>query len=115
MSPAEFATLLADPARVPSIPRGEVPKVLGQLEELRAALWAHMTMPQRTSALDQAPAANAEGDTDRLLTVQELAKALSVDDRWVYRRADSLPFTRRLSDRTLRFSQRGLDRWLAGR
>jgi predicted DNA-binding transcriptional regulator AlpA len=52
---------------------------------------------------------------DRLLTVHELAAALSVDERWIYRRADGLPFTRRLSDRTLRFSQRGLERWLAAR
>jgi len=33
---------------------------------------------------------------------------------WLCRDADRLPFTVRLSDRQLRFSGKGIDRWIAG-
>ena len=49
---------------------------------------------------------------DRLLTVQEAAQRLAVTPRWLYRHAGDLPFTVRLG-RLLRFSERGLDRWLS--
>lgn len=112
MSPETLATLLADPERASSLPRGELPEILGQLERLRAALWATLATPPANGSVAQPEAA---GDQDELLNVPELAEVLHVDERWVYRRADSLPFTKRLSDRTLRFSRRGLERWLAAR
>jgi excisionase family DNA binding protein len=51
--------------------------------------------------------------TDRLLTPQEAAVVLGVTRAWLYRHAGKLPFTRRLSRKTLRFSQAGLCRWQA--
>src|SRR5437879_10181756 len=51
--------------------------------------------------------------SDRLLTVREAAKRLGVSKRYVYGHADEYPFTRRLGPKTLRFSERGLERWLA--
>lgn len=109
MSPEALATLLADPDRAATLSRGDVAEVLGQLERLRATLWCALTAP--TVPNGGAPEVEPAGE-DRLLTVKELAERLNVDDRWVYRRADDFTFTRRLSDRTLRFSERGLERWL---
>ncbi len=56
------------------------------------------------------PEAPAE---DRLLTPEEAAAALRVTPRWLYRHAQRLPFTRRLSRKALRFSEAGLRRWRA--
>jgi predicted DNA-binding transcriptional regulator AlpA len=41
---------------------------------------------------------------DRLLTVEETAKMLSVAPDWLYRHAKRLPFTRKLGPKMLRFS-----------
>ena len=50
---------------------------------------------------------------DRLLAPLEVAQLLGVTVRWLYRHSHQLPFTRRLSRKVLRFSKRGLDRFLA--
>jgi len=50
---------------------------------------------------------------DQLLTVREAAKRLGVSTRYVYGHADDYPFARRLGPKTLRFSERGLEKWLA--
>ena len=49
---------------------------------------------------------------DRLLTVDEAADVLGVKTGWLYRHADRLPFTRKLSPKMLRFSELGLRRYL---
>lgn len=49
---------------------------------------------------------------DRLLTVDEAAEQLRVKPEWLYRHSRELPFTRKLSRRQLRFSERGLRRWV---
>lgn len=54
-------------------------------------------------------------EKDRLLTPEEAAEMLGQNVRWLYRRASNLPFTRRLSRKSLRFSEKGLRRWLATR
>ena len=56
---------------------------------------------------------SAAGTQDHLLTVEEAAERLGVKTRWLYRRADKLPFARRLSRKALRFSEAGLLRWQA--
>ena len=50
-----------------------------------------------------------------LLTVREAAVLLHVTTRWIYRHANSLPFIRRLSPRTLRCDPDGLERWCSKR
>lgn len=75
----------------------------------------HMKTGATTDA-PQVEAQKAEAPTpDRLLTVDEAAERLSVDRRWVYRRVEELPFTRRLSTGTLRFSEKGIERWVKSR
>ncbi len=56
-----------------------------------------------------------ESPEDHLLTVDEAAGVLAVERTWMYRHADTLPFTRRLSTGTLRFSSDELQRWMASR
>jgi predicted DNA-binding transcriptional regulator AlpA len=110
---AELATLAADPARVEDVQPDAIPALIGEAEALRARLWARL---QAVSApVAPTPAPNANGKADRLLTAQEAAERLGVNKRWMYRKADSLPFTCRLSEGTLRFSERGLVRWQESR
>lgn len=52
---------------------------------------------------------------DRLLDAEEAAALLGMAPRWLYRHADSLPFTRRLGRKALRFSEQGLHRWVERR
>lgn len=109
MSPDALATLLTDPARADALPREELPELLGQVERLRAALWVRLTVPATNGST---PKSEARAEDDMLLTATAVAEILNVDDRYVYRHADSWPFTRRLSRGTLRFSHAGLRRWI---
>lgn len=54
-------------------------------------------------------------DRDRLLGVKDVAEILGVSKCWIYRHKADLPFTRMLTASTLRFSQRGLYRWIESR
>ena len=49
---------------------------------------------------------------DRLLKADEVAERLNCETDWVYRNTDKLPFTRRLSSKQLRFSEKGLDKYI---
>lgn len=61
-----------------------------------------------------APAREPPAD-DHLLTADEAAARLGTSPRWLRRHAGRLPFARRLSRKTLRYSEAGLTRWLAAR
>jgi len=52
---------------------------------------------------------------DRLIKPKELAERLGTSMDWVYRHWKELPFTVKLSPRQLRFSEKGLDQYLARR
>jgi predicted DNA-binding transcriptional regulator AlpA len=52
---------------------------------------------------------------DRLLDAEEAAKSLAVSEDWLYRNAKNLPFARKLGPKALRFSQRGMEKWIATR
>lgn len=108
----ELAVLVAQPVRVEEVGVEDLPRLIGEAEALRARLWARL---QTASATHPAPAGPPRAQPDRLLTADEAAERLGVNRRWVYRHADSLPFTRRLSEGTVRFSLRGLERWEARR
>ena len=105
----DLATLAADPCRLADVAPEALPALLGELEALRAALWV------RVAAHTAAPAPIQRGNgtpgEERLLTAAQVAVRLGVSRRWVYRKAATLPFTRCLGPGTLRFSERGLERW----
>lgn len=113
MDARTLETLLSDPARAEALPRAELPELLGQIEQLRAALWTRLQAPLEPEGRPTSDIERKSGD--RLLSVEELAERLGVDHRWIYRRVDTFPFTRRLSERTLRFSEQGFERWLKRR
>ena len=77
---------------------------------LRAALGPELSV---AAAGQPAPATAAARSPADLMTVHEAAEVLSLSPRWLYRHAKTLPFTRKLSRKVLRFSRAGLHRWLA--
>jgi predicted DNA-binding transcriptional regulator AlpA len=109
----DLATVAADPSRIESVQPDALPALIGEAEALRAKLWARL---QASAAPTPAPAPVREiGGPDTLLTAEQAAERLGVDRRWIYRHADTLPFARKLSPGTLRFSARGLERWKESR
>jgi excisionase family DNA binding protein len=98
-----------------AIPPDEMADAIGELEAAKAQLYARL-LNGRASSEAQSTGQHAKGtEPDRLLTVEEAAVLLGVTPRWLYRNADSLPFTRRLGARTLRFSEKGIQRYIANR
>ena len=75
------------------------------MERLRAILWARFALRIN----------RADPKEDRLLSIGEAAARLATPKDWLYRNAGRLPFNVRLSERALRFSAKGIDRWIAGR
>ena len=53
-----------------------------------------------------------EPSNDELLTAKEASRRLGYSVRWLYKNADSLPFTIREKTGRLRFSKHGLDEYL---
>jgi len=95
--------LLADPAKLETLTPEQHQAVV---VSLRAAV---------APPAEAAPAAAPAWARDDLLTVEEAAATLRVSPRWLYRHAKTLPFTRKLSPKVLRFSRTGMVRWLASR
>lgn len=109
MDASTLAEIAADPDRLDHVPDDELPDVLAALRELEARVWLRLRQPSAPNGVSTAP----EGD--KLLKVDEAADILGVEPRWLYDRSDDLPFARKLAPRTLRFSERGLYRWLEPR
>ncbi len=86
-----LAQLLQDPARAAEVPPEEIPAVLGELEQLKATLWAQLIFQGRNGQ-PEAPA----GDRGRLLTIPDVANLLAVPKGHVYElaRRGGLPFPR---------------------
>lgn len=113
MDPDVLSTLLSDPSRVEGVPREELPEIAAAAERLRAVCWARLTALEAPTN-GRAPELEAKSG-DRLLTVKEVAQRTGLTRRQVYRRAASWPFARKVSERCLRFSEWGLERWLSRR
>jgi hypothetical protein len=89
---------LADLLKVArELPADELPQFIGELESVRATSWQRLNAP--------APAQ----DHDKLLDVEVAASRLGVSKDFLYRHAQSYPFTRR-QGRKLLFSARGIDK-----
>ena len=107
----DLAELLRDPTLVNNLPPEAIPTVLCQLAALQSALAARLL----TTPSGNRQPLNAPEHGDRLLTAEEAGPLMGVNRRWLYRHAKGLPFTKRLSRKALRFSEKGLRRWLAAR
>jgi predicted DNA-binding transcriptional regulator AlpA len=99
-----LADLARDPGRASEVSIDAIPGLLGEVERLKATLWARLASPHAS----RPPA----GDGERLLTVEQAAERLGTSVDWLYRHAAGLPFTVRLAARQLRFSAAGIDRYI---
>ncbi len=87
-----------------------LPEILGELERVKARLWVRMLGGTPSKEAHKPPPPE-----DRLLTPEEAARALNTTATWIYRNSKSLPFTRKLSRKCLRFSENGLRKWMESR
>jgi predicted DNA-binding transcriptional regulator AlpA len=88
-----------------TLPTEQIPAVLVQIAAAQTVLAARLLA---------APPADAPTAGDRLLTAAEAAEVCGVTADWLYRHADTLPYTVRVG-RSLRFSRAGIDRWIRAR
>lgn len=83
------------------LPVGELPRLLGDIEEVRATAQARLN--SGAAVLPSGP--------DRLMTVGEAKDRLGVSADYLYRNNGRLPFTVRMG-RKLLFSEAGIERYL---
>jgi hypothetical protein len=96
------------------IPACEIPHVLSQLAAIQAtAAAAQATLVCRMTNSREGEKTGNVNIPEKWLTADEAAALLKVERKWLYRRANALPFTRRLSRKKLLFSESGLRRWMA--
>ena len=110
----ELARLAAALSAVNDVPMPQVPSVLSQIAAAQTALVAAQAnlLARMLSPGDSRTAADND---DRWLSADEAAQLLKVHRKWLYRRAKSFPFSRRLSRKKLLFSEVGLREWMATR
>jgi len=77
----------------------DLPRLLGELEEVRATALARLISPAPTPA------------PDMLLDVDKAAERLGMSPDYLYRNHKRLPFSKRMG-RSLRFSAQGIERYL---
>lgn len=100
---SNFSELISS-ERIAGIPEEQIPAVIAQLAAVQSQLAARLlTNPSRRVA--------EPIEKDTLLTADQAAPLLGVTPHWLYRHWKQLPFARRLSRRTLRFSEIGLRKW----
>ena len=87
--------------QVLELPTAELPRFLGEIEEIRCTAMARLVTP--------APAQCSEAD--RLLSVYEASLRLGVAKDYLYRHGGNMPFTRRIGRRLL-FSSLGIERYI---
>jgi predicted DNA-binding transcriptional regulator AlpA len=92
-------------------PREALPELVAELARAQAVATLRLFENGRTTKRP-APDIRPAG---RLIDANAAAEILDTKVRWLYDRADELPFTRRLGPRTLRFDEAALRRWLETR
>ena len=103
----KLADLLADPGKASLLPSEAIPAMMGDLERLKAVLWARLSLPQASGN------GSAES-SDRLLSAQEAAGVLHTSTDYLYRHSSRLPFTVRMGRKVL-FSEAGIERYIRQR
>lgn len=112
----ELARLTFIVKRAEGISADRIPDVLSQLAALQGSLAAvQAKLITRMTRSWTNDTVQKEDLLERWLTADEAAELLKVNRKWLYRRANALPFTRRLSRKKLLFSESGLRRWMASR
>jgi predicted DNA-binding transcriptional regulator AlpA len=88
-------------------PREDIAPAIAQLAGLQTALAARLIVEK--------PTPEKAEEIDDLITAEEACSILRMKKTWLYGHAKSLPFVRRISARSVRFSKRGIFAWLAKR
>ncbi len=101
--------VLSNPEHARELHPDEARLLVAQLAAVQTALASHL------SAVPSSPTPSRSQAPDRLIAPSEAAERLGVTVRWLYRHANQLPFTRRLSRKALRFSEAGLNQYLEGK
>ena len=94
-------------------PVAEIPVIIGELERLKATLWARLVSGQASGngeAQGQAQGPNG----GRYLKVQEVVDRFGVTARWLYRNKKKLPHSQP-SRKVLLFPEAALQRWFKKR
>jgi len=91
--------LVADPSRVEDLSGGECQNLLIKLTSIQPLLLGRMVSDNNNANIPP---------EDTLLKVEQAAKRLNCSKDWLYRNASKFPFTRRISPRQLRFSDKGI-------
>ena len=86
------------------LPPEQLPRLLGELEEIRCTALSRIAMPISPQS----------SDSDELLSVEEASRRLSVSKDYLYRHSEEFTFTRRMG-RKLLFSRIGIERHIAQR
>ena len=106
----DLRDLLDDPGLVEKLSSREAAGTLVELASLQTAIAARLRgLPLTEQSV--APAL----ESDQLLTAEQVAERFNRSVAWVYRQAKNWSFTRRVTRRTVRFSETGLQRFLSQR
>jgi predicted DNA-binding transcriptional regulator AlpA len=92
----------------------EVPPATARALYLRAVIVLNALLPL-VLAPNSVTAQPAPPEPDRYLEANEVCAALGVTKAWLYRHASRLPFAKRLTRKTLRFSESGLRKYQAAK
>jgi predicted DNA-binding transcriptional regulator AlpA len=92
---------LPAPAAIEQLPLEALPGVIAQLAALQALAAARLVRPRSSPP-------------DRLLELEEAAQRLATTPDWLARQKH-LPFRVEVSPGQVRWSERGLDEWIAAR
>jgi len=102
----DLSDLVEDLSRLAHVDTNRLPALLTQLSAVQACMAARLVAVTQDAAKDDVE--------DPLLTVQEAGARLGVSQDWLYRRTRTLPFVVRVG-RHVRFSARGIDRYVRNR
>ena len=97
------------PPDVATMPPEMLPALAMEIAAIQGAMAARMaSVPVRNGG---------DSDSDEMVNAKEAARRTGMSQRLLYKKAKAgeLPFARRVSARAVRFSARGIERWLAGR
>jgi hypothetical protein len=85
-----------------SLPMEELPRLIGDLEQIRVIALARLTAPATVSRADE------------LVGIEEASRRLNISKSYLYRHWGQLPFARHIG-RKLVFSSLGIDRYITVR
>lgn len=94
---------------VASVPLPDLPRLIGDLECLKATADLRM----RTGTQSASPAPTAAGEV-RYLTVKEVAERFHVMPKWLYRHKKQMPYSQP-SRKVLLFPEQAITKWFASR